>query len=88
LIYGTREGWRISVGSIVREIKYYTEPKEGRNILHTRKRKKTNWIGHILCRKCLLKEVNGGQIERRMEMTGRRSIRLKQLLDDVKEKIR
>jgi hypothetical protein len=29
--------------------------KEERNILHTIKRSKANWIGHILCRNCLLK---------------------------------
>ena len=29
--------------------------KEERNILYTVKRRKANWIGHILCRKCLLK---------------------------------
>jgi hypothetical protein len=26
--------------------------KEERNILHTIKRRKANWIGHILCRNC------------------------------------
>jgi len=31
--------------------------KEERNILHTIKRRKVNWIGHILQRKCLLKQV-------------------------------
>jgi hypothetical protein len=31
--------------------------KEERNIVHTIKRKKANWIGHILRRKCLLKHV-------------------------------
>jgi hypothetical protein len=29
--------------------------KEERNIIHTVKRKKVNWIGHILNRKCVLK---------------------------------
>jgi hypothetical protein len=29
--------------------------KEEWNILHTVKRRKANWIGHILCRNCLLK---------------------------------
>jgi hypothetical protein len=28
--------------------------KEERNILHTIRRRKANWIGHILCRNCLL----------------------------------
>jgi hypothetical protein len=29
--------------------------KEERNIVHTIKRRTANWIGHILCRNCLLK---------------------------------
>jgi hypothetical protein len=32
--------------------------KEGRNILHTIRRRKTNWIGHILRRNCLIKQGN------------------------------
>jgi hypothetical protein len=31
--------------------------KEDRNIVHTIKRRKANWIGHILRRNCLLKHV-------------------------------
>ena len=42
-------------------------------------------IGHILRKNCLLKRVIGGRIEGRMEVTGRRGGRLKQLLDDLKE---
>ena len=37
--------------------------KEERNILHTIKRRKTNWIGHILRRNCLLKHVTAGKME-------------------------
>jgi hypothetical protein len=37
--------------------------KEERNVLHTVKRRKANWIGHILRRNCLLKLV----IERKRE---------------------
>jgi hypothetical protein len=55
--------------------------KEERNILHTIKRRKANWIGHILRRNCLLKHVIEGQLEGRIEMTGRRGRRRKQLLD-------
>jgi hypothetical protein len=33
--------------------------KEERNILHTIKRRKANWIGHILRRNCLIKHVKG-----------------------------
>jgi hypothetical protein len=59
--------------------------KEERNILHTIKRRKANWIGHILRRNCLLKHVIKGKLERR---TGRRGRRRKQLLDDLTEKRR
>ena len=48
------------------------------------KRKKANWIGHILRRNCLLKQVIEGKIEGRVEVTGRRGRRRKQLLDDLK----
>ena len=37
--------------------------KEEMNILHTIKRRKANWIGHILRRNCLLKHVTEGKIE-------------------------
>ena len=59
--------------------------EEERNILHTVKRRKTKWIDHILCRKCLLKHDNEGKIEGRIEVIGRRGRRHKQLLDDLKE---
>jgi hypothetical protein len=62
--------------------------KEERNILHTIKRRKANWIGHILSRNCLLKHVIEGKLEGRIEMTGRRGRRRKQLLDDLTEKKR
>jgi hypothetical protein len=62
--------------------------KEERNILHTIKRRKANWIGQILRRNCLLKHVIEGKLEGRIEMTGRRGRRRKQLLDDHKEKKR
>jgi hypothetical protein len=56
--------------------------KEERNIVHTIKRRKANWIGHILCRKCLLKHVIVGRIE----VMGREGRRPQQLLDDLKGK--
>jgi hypothetical protein len=62
--------------------------KEERNIVHTIKGRKANWIGHILRRNCLLKHVIEGKLEERTEMTGRRGRRRKQLLDDLKEKKR
>jgi hypothetical protein len=48
--------------------------KEEMNILHTIKIRKANWIGHILCRNCLLKHVT----ERKIERTARRGRRHKQ----------
>ena len=60
--------------------------KEDRNILQTIKRRKVNWIGHILLRNCLLKHVIGKKIKGRIEMTGRRRRRHKKLLDDPKLK--
>ena len=60
--------------------------KEERNILHTVKGRKANWIGHSLCRNWLIKHVTEGKIERRLAVTGRRGKRSKQLLSDLKEK--
>ena len=59
--------------------------KEERNIIHTAKRRKANWIGHILYRNCLLKHLIEGKIEGRLYVTGTGGRRHKQLLDDVKE---
>jgi hypothetical protein len=39
--------------------------KEERNILHTVKLRKANWIGHILRKNCLLKHVIEGKVEGR-----------------------
>jgi hypothetical protein len=39
--------------------------KEERNILHTIKRRKANWIGHVLCRNWLLKHVIEVKLEER-----------------------
>jgi hypothetical protein len=36
--------------------------KEGRNILHTIKRSKANWIGRILRMNCLLKRITEGKM--------------------------
>jgi hypothetical protein len=60
--------------------------KKERNILHTIKIIKDNWIGHILRRNCLLKHVIEGKLEGRAEITVRRGRRHKQLLDDLEEK--
>jgi hypothetical protein len=41
--------------------------KEERNILRTVKRRKANWIGHILRRNCFLKHVIEGKVEVRSD---------------------
>jgi hypothetical protein len=56
-----------------------------RNILHTIKRRKDNWIRQILRRNCFLKHVIERKIEGRIKVTTRRGIRRKQLLDDLME---
>jgi len=61
--------------------------KEERNILQTTKRRKAKWNGHFLCRNCLLKLVIIGKVEGRIGATGRRGIRGRQLVDDLKQKI-
>jgi hypothetical protein len=41
--------------------------KEEKKILHTIKWRKTNWIGHVLSRNCLLKHVIEGRIKGRRD---------------------
>jgi hypothetical protein len=57
---------------------------EQRNILHEISKRKANWIGHILRRKCLLKQVIEGKIKGEIEVTRRRGKRRRKLLDDLK----
>ena len=45
--------------------------KEQRNILHEIRKRKANWIGHILRRNCLLQRVIEGKIQGGIEVTGR-----------------
>jgi len=60
---------------------------EQRNILHEIRKRKANWIGHILRvrRNCLLKQVIEGKIKGEMEVARRRGRRRKRLLDDLKD---
>ena len=44
---------------------------EQRNILHEIRKRKANWIGHILGRNCLLKQVIEGKIKGEREVTRR-----------------
>jgi hypothetical protein len=51
-------------------------------LFHIKRKRKANWIGHILRRNCLLKQVIEGKIKGRIEVTRRRGRRRKKLLDD------
>jgi len=59
---------------------------EQRNIIHEIKKRKANWIGHILRRNCLLKQVIEEKIKEEMKVTRRRGRRRKKLLDELKDK--
>jgi len=60
--------------------------KELRNIIHEIRKRKANWIGHILRGNCLLKQVIEGKIKGEMEVTRRQRKRRKKLLDDLKDR--
>ena len=59
---------------------------EQRNILQEIRKRKANWIGHILRRNYLLKQVIEGKIKGEMEVAKRRGRRRKELLDDLKDR--
>ena len=50
------------------------------------RKRKANWIGHILRRNCLLQQVIEGKIKRQIEVTRRRGRRRKKLLDDLQDR--
>jgi hypothetical protein len=56
--------------------------KNERNVLHTTRGRKPNWIGYNLRRNCLMKQV----VLRKIEATRRGGRKRKQLFDDLKEK--
>jgi hypothetical protein len=49
-------------------------------------KRKRKWIGHILCRNCLLQQVIEGKIQGGIEVTGKQGRRRKKLLDYLKER--
>jgi hypothetical protein len=55
-------------------------------ILHEIRKRKANWIGHILRRNCLLQRVIEGKIQGEIEVAGRQGRRRRKLLDDLKER--
>ena len=75
---------KISWTDHVRNEEMLLRVKEQRNILHEIRKRKANWIGHILRRNCLLQRVIEGKIKGGIEVTGRRGRKRRKLLDDLK----
>jgi hypothetical protein len=77
---------KISLTDHVRNEEVLLRVKEQRNILHEVSKRKANWIGHILRRNCLLRQVIEGKIKGRIEVAWRRWRRRRKLLDELKER--
>jgi len=60
--------------------------KEQRNTLNEIRKRKANWIGHILRRNCLLHRVIEEKEQGGIEVTERQGRRRRKLLDDLKER--
>jgi hypothetical protein len=59
--------------------------KKDRNILHTLKLRKVDWVGHMSLRNSLLKHIIQEKLEGGVEVKVRRGRRRKQLLNELKE---
>jgi hypothetical protein len=57
-----------------------------RNILHVIRKRKDNWIGHILRRNCLLIQVIEGRLKGEIEVTRTQGRICKKLLDYRKDR--
>jgi len=82
--------WRrmenISMTDHVRNEEVLLRVNDQRNILHEIIKRKANWIGHILRRNCILKQVIEGKIKGEMEVGRRRGRRRKKLLYDLEDR--
>jgi len=76
----------ISCTDHVRNEEVLLRVNEQRNILHEMRKRKANWIGHILRRNFLLKQVIEGKIKGEMEVARRRGRRRKTLVDDFNDR--
>jgi hypothetical protein len=74
---------KISWTDHVRNEEVLFRVSEQRNILHEIRKYKANWIGHILRRNGLIKQVIEGTEQGQIEVTRRRGRRRKKLLDDL-----
>jgi len=77
---------KISWTDHVRNEEVLLRVNEQRNILREIRKRKANWIGHILRRNCPLKQVIEGKIKGDMEVARRRVRRRMKLLDDLKDR--
>ena len=77
---------KISWTDHVRNEEVLLRVNEQRKILHEIRKRKPDWIGHILRRNCLVKQIIEGKIKGQMEVTRRRGRRRKKLLDDLKDR--
>ena len=77
---------KISWNDHVRNKDVLLRVKEQRNILHEIRKRKANWIGHILLSNCLLQRVIERKVKGGIEVTGRRGRKRRKLLDGLKER--
>jgi hypothetical protein len=77
---------KISWTDHVRNEEVLLRVKEQINTLYEISKWRANWIGYILCRKCLLQRVIEGKIKGGIEVIGIRGGRRRKLLDDLKER--
>jgi len=77
---------KISWSDHVRNEEMLLRVNEQGNILHEIRKRKANWVGHILRRNCLLKQVIEGKIKGEMEVARRRGRRRKKLLDALRDR--
>ena len=77
---------KISWTDHVRNEEVLFRVNEQRNILHEIRKRKANWIDHILRRNCLLQQVIEGKVKGQIEVKRRRGRRRKKLLDDLKDR--
>jgi len=73
---------KISWTDHVRNENVLLRVKEQRNILREIRKRKANWIGHILHRNCIIQRVIVGKMQGGIEVTRRP----RKLLDDLKER--
>jgi hypothetical protein len=77
---------KINWTDYVRNEEVLLRVKEQRNILHEIRKRKANWIGHILRRNCLLQRVIERKIQGGLEVTGGQGRRHRKLLEYLKER--